>query len=88
MPQRGSTTCTCIPVGSLLSERMADVHVEMHFEMKSLCSYFKHFAREVHVKTIADGLNVVRGSVHHSTIHKEKSNKMLQCIFFYYSIFI
>ena len=39
----------------LLSKRMAEVHVEMHFEMKSLCSYFKHFVREVHVKTIADG---------------------------------
>jgi hypothetical protein len=30
----------------------------------------------------------VRGSVHHSTIHKEKSNKMQQCNKFYYSIFI
>ena len=30
----------------------------------------------------------VRGSVHHSTIHTEKSNKMQQCIKIYYSIFI
>jgi hypothetical protein len=30
----------------------------------------------------------VRGSVHHTTIHKEKSNKMQQCIKFYYSTFI
>jgi hypothetical protein len=30
----------------------------------------------------------VHGSMHHSTIHKEKSNKMQQCIKFYYSIFI
>jgi len=30
----------------------------------------------------------VHGSVHHSTIHKEKSNKMHQCTTFYYSIFI
>jgi hypothetical protein len=29
-----------------------------------------------------------RGSVHHSKIHKEKSNKMQQCIKIYYSIFI
>jgi len=33
------------------------------------------------VKTIADGLDV-RGSVRHSKIHKEKSKKMQQCIFF------
>jgi hypothetical protein len=26
--------------------------------------------------------------VHHTTIHKEKSNKMQQCIKFYYSTFI
>jgi len=30
----------------------------------------------------------VRGSVHHSKIHKEKSNKMQQCIKIYYSTFI
>ena len=30
----------------------------------------------------------VRGSVHRSTIHTEKSNKMQQCIKMYYSIFI
>jgi hypothetical protein len=30
----------------------------------------------------------VRGSVRHSTIHTEKSNKMQQCIKIYYSIFI
>jgi hypothetical protein len=30
----------------------------------------------------------VRGFVHHSTIHKEKSNTMQQCIKIYYSIFI
>jgi len=30
----------------------------------------------------------VRGSVHHSTIHTEKSNKMQQCIKIYYSIFM
>jgi len=30
----------------------------------------------------------VRGSVHHSTIHTEKFNKMWQCIKIYYSIFI
>ena len=30
----------------------------------------------------------VRGSVHHSIIHKEKSNKMQQYIKFYYSIII
>jgi len=30
----------------------------------------------------------VRGSVHHSTIHTEKSNKMQQCINIYYFIFI
>jgi hypothetical protein len=30
----------------------------------------------------------VRGSVHHSTIHKEKSSKMKQFIKIYYSIFI
>jgi hypothetical protein len=30
----------------------------------------------------------VRGSVHHSTVHMEKSNKMQQCIKMYYSIFI
>ena len=30
----------------------------------------------------------VRGSVHHSTIHKEKSNKMQQGIKIYYSIYI
>ena len=30
----------------------------------------------------------VRGSVHHSKIHTEKSNKMQQCIKIYYSIFI
>jgi hypothetical protein len=30
----------------------------------------------------------IRGSVHHSTIHTEKSSKMQQCIKIYYSIFI
>jgi len=30
----------------------------------------------------------VRGSVHHSTIHTEKSKKMQQSINIYYSIFI
>jgi hypothetical protein len=30
----------------------------------------------------------VRGSVHHSTIHTEKSNKMQQCIKIYYSTFL
>jgi len=30
----------------------------------------------------------VHGSMHHSTIHTEKSNKMQQCIKIYYSIFI
>jgi len=30
----------------------------------------------------------VRGSVHHSTIHTKKSNKMQQCIKIYYSIFM
>ena len=30
----------------------------------------------------------VRGSMHHSTIHKEKPNKMQQCIKIYYSILI
>jgi hypothetical protein len=30
----------------------------------------------------------IRGSVHHSTIHIEKSNKMRQCIRMYYSILI
>jgi hypothetical protein len=30
----------------------------------------------------------VHGSVHHSTIHTEKSNKMQQCIKIYYSIFM
>jgi hypothetical protein len=30
----------------------------------------------------------VRGYVHHSKIHKEKSNKMQQCTKFHYSIFI
>jgi hypothetical protein len=30
----------------------------------------------------------VCGSVHHDTIHTEKSNKMQQCIKIYYSIFI
>jgi len=30
----------------------------------------------------------VRGSVHHSTIHTEISNKMQRCIKIYYSIFI
>jgi hypothetical protein len=30
----------------------------------------------------------VFGSVHHSTVHTEKSNKMQQCIKIYYSIFI
>jgi len=30
----------------------------------------------------------IRGSVYHSTIHTEKSNKMKQCIKIYYSIFI
>jgi hypothetical protein len=30
----------------------------------------------------------IRGSVHYSTIHTEKSNKMQQCIKIYYSIFI
>jgi hypothetical protein len=30
----------------------------------------------------------VRGSVHRSTIHTEKSNKMQQCFKIYYSIFI
>jgi hypothetical protein len=28
----------------------------------------------------------IRGSVHHSTIHKEKSNKMQQCTIFYFII--
>jgi len=30
----------------------------------------------------------VRGFLHHSTVHTEKSNKMQQCIKIYYSIFI
>jgi len=30
----------------------------------------------------------VRGSMHHNTIHIEKSNKMQQCINIYYSIII
>jgi len=30
----------------------------------------------------------IRGSVHHSKIHTEKTNKMQQCIKIYYSIFI
>jgi hypothetical protein len=30
----------------------------------------------------------VRGSVHHSTIHTEKSNKLQQCVKMYYSVFI
>jgi len=30
----------------------------------------------------------VRGSVHHSKIHTEKSNKMQQCMKIYYSILI
>jgi len=30
----------------------------------------------------------VRGSVHHSTIHTEKSNKMQQCVKIYYFVFI
>jgi len=36
-----------------------------------------------------DNLKVdVRGSVHHSTIHKEIANKMQKCIKIYYSMFI
>jgi len=30
----------------------------------------------------------VRGSMHHSKVHTEKSNKMQECIKIYYSVFI
>jgi hypothetical protein len=61
-------------------------------------AFFTHAAVSVSISVFAEhcteshgseGLTFdVSGSVHHSKIHKEKSNKIQQCMKCYYSIFI
>jgi hypothetical protein len=56
-----------------------------HFTFCAL--QFNHYNLSQQMHTIVFKLDV-RGSVHHSAIHTEKSNKTQQCNKIYYSIFI
>jgi hypothetical protein len=63
-----------------------------HLSVRSLCVLVLSSVETVRICVLYrwEQLNKldVHGSMHHSTIHKERSNKMEQCIDFYYSIFI
>jgi hypothetical protein len=81
---RFSTRINCRRLCSFSVSRFSTLKIEVQVNLSKLAIINKHVMRTTTLIGVFDYCVFpkldVRGSVHHSKIHEEKSNKMQQCI--------